>query len=110
LTEIVYPNKLTDRNGEQMPQIAFNVPQEVKDAVRTIAKAKGVTVSQYIHDLVADTIKREREELDTADIIRAQIRARYKRGGVTVDDLTKEYAPQFLFINGRDDINAILEG
>ena len=93
-----------------MPQITFSVTQEQKDAVTAIAKAKGTTASQYIHSLVADTIKREQDELETADLIRAEIRARYKRGGITEDELTKEYEPQYLFIKGREDIRAILQG
>jgi hypothetical protein len=81
---------------------AFSISDEDYKLLQAVAKEKGQTVSAFIKSCVWPHVEDLATQLGRAEEIKAQMRAEYKAGGLTKDDLC------MLYNKSRDEVNDIL--
>jgi hypothetical protein len=84
-----------------MPKTAaFPISESEHRQLKAAAKYQGKSVAAFMRDCVWPHVERITEELEHADEIREQIRAEYKAGGVTVEDLCTLYNKTLAEVRG----------
>ena len=83
---------------------AFSLSEDDYKMLQAVAKEKGKTVSAFVKEIIWPHVELYARDLEHSAERKAQMRAEYKAGGYTKEDLC------LLYNKSLDEVNKILAG